>query len=153
MKKRIISICLTVILTTAVLAPAAQAANIQDEIFSSVTDFENGVTVETTLVIQGSNSLLKATSTKSATKIDVYKYNGTEIATVSLTASFGYDGSSSWVNSSSVTKSVASGWTYSGESLTSTGGTAKVTATLTNLLTLSIAVDTSMSCTATGTIS
>ncbi len=153
MKKRIFIVCLVALMTVTFLAPAAQAAYTPDEVFSSVEVLDNGVTIETTLVIHGSIDILRSTSSKTATKTDVYKYNGTEIATISLTANFGYDGSSSWVNSSSVSKSIASGWTYSGENLSSSGGTATVTASLKKFLITTVGVNTSITCSPTGAIS
>ncbi len=153
MKKRFISMCLLILVTAALLAPTAQAAYAHNEIFSSVEILDNGVTIETTLIVHASNGTPRSTSSKSATRNDVYKYNGTEIATISLTAKFGYNGTSSWVNSSSVSKSVANGWTYSGESLTNFGGTATVTATLSKLFTPNVNVNTSITCSPAGAIS
>lgn len=116
------------------------------------TDLGNGVTVESTITVYESVSPLSVMSTKSATKTDVYKYNGTQIASVSITASFGYDGSSSWVNSASVSKSISCGWTYSNEDITTSGGTATVTATLKKFPS-DVSVYTYISCSPSGVIS
>lgn len=153
MKKRIITIFLVVIMTAALLAPAANADYVTSENTVTVTDLGNGITVESTIFIEESISPASLMSTKKATKQDVYKNNGTEIATVSITASFGYDGSSSWVNSASVSKRVASGWTYSNENITTSGGTATVTALLKKIGVVTVNIDTYISCSPDGDIS
>lgn len=58
------------------------------------------------------------------------KNNGEEIATATLTATFGYDGSDAWVVSSSGSHTVEPGWSYSGERISHSGGTATLTATI-----------------------
>lgn len=152
MKKRIITIFLVVLMTAALLAPAANADYILKNAVT-VTDLGNGITVESTIFIEEEASPLSLMSTKKATKQDVYKNNGTEIATVSITASFGYDGSTSWVNSASVSKSVASGWKYSNEDITTSGGTATVTALLKKTGVVTVNVYTYISCSPDGDIS
>jgi hypothetical protein len=94
---------------------------------TSVQHLGNGITVETTTTV--SSSLLRR-STKSATRNSTYKDNGTAIATVTLNAEFGYNGSTAWVVSASASHWVASGWSYENESLSTSGGTARVTASL-----------------------
>ncbi|MCD8374266.1 MAG: hypothetical protein LUC20_04095 [Oscillospiraceae bacterium] len=113
---------------------------------------DNGITVETYTVIHDSLLSQNDTYAQSVTRTKNYKYNGEEIATVSLTVNFGYDGSSSWVNSTSVSKTVASGWTYSGQSISTSGGTAHLTATLKKALITTVDVDILLSCSPTGTI-
>lgn len=130
MKKHTITMFLAVIMVVALFSPVSQADYVPEEKDITVTDLGNGFTVENIIIIEEESSLLSLMSTKTATKQSVYKLNGTEIATVSITASFGYDGSASWVNSASVSKSVSSGWTYSDESISTSGGTATVAATL-----------------------
>lgn len=152
MKKRFISLCLVAVLSLALFIPA-HAEYIPEESVSSVIVMGNGITVEITLIVHNTSTVSRAASTKTASKTAVYKYNGAEIATIVIDASFGYNGTSSWVNSASVSKSVASGWTYSGESLTNFGGTATVTATLSKLFTPNVNVNTSITCSPAGAIS
>lgn len=151
MKRRFITIFLGALMAAALFVLTAQADYTADKAVTTVEDLGNGITVESTIIIEDA-SPLSLMATKKATKQDVYKFNGSQIATVSITASFGYDGSSSWVNSASVSKSVSSGWTYSNESITTSGGTAAVTATLTKNP-YNVAVYTYISCSPDGEIS
>lgn len=153
MKKRIITLFIAVLLVAMVPALAVQAVYIPDKVTTTVTDLGNGITVESTIFVEEEFTPFSLMSTIKATKQDVYKCSGSQIATVSITASFGYDGSSSWVNSASVTKSVSSGWTYSNESITTSGGTATVTALLKKTGIMTINVDTYISCSPDGEIS
>lgn len=152
MKRRIITICLMALMMVTIPVPAAQAEYMAEEIAAAV-DLGNGVTVESTITVHETISAFSATATKSATKQDVYKVGGKVVATISLTASFGYDGSTSWVNSASVTKDIASGWTYSNENLTTSGGTATVTATLKKSGVTTTNIYTYISCSPDGEIS
>ncbi len=150
MKKRICSICLAALATAFVLAPTAQAAAVQEQQIVSYETLEDGVVVKTTLVIH--ESMLRS-STKRATKIMDYQYDGTDIASVSLTASFGYDGSDAWVNSTSVDHTTYDGWSYGSETVSESGGTANLSAKLTKLFHTTVKVDISITCTANGVIS
>lgn len=62
------------------------------------------------------------------------------------------NGSSAWVNSKSVTHETYDNWSYSNESLTSSGGTATVTAKLRSGL-KTVNVNTSLACSAAGELS
>ncbi|MDR1158181.1 MAG: hypothetical protein LBK75_07735 [Oscillospiraceae bacterium] len=124
---------------------------------AQTTDIEylgDGITVETTITVH--SSLLRS-STKSATRASTYKDNGTTIATVTLNATFGYDGSSAWVVSASASHWVASNWTYENQSISTTGATARVTATLKKWLgstsTGTASVNSALTCSAGGTVS
>ncbi|MCI8869390.1 MAG: hypothetical protein HFF39_02415 [Lawsonibacter sp.] len=79
--------------------------------------------------------------------------SGRIIATVTLDASFGYDGSRAWVNSASATHSTNSGWSYGGESISKSGGTVTLTATLSKPLYNDIPVSISITCSPSGVIS
>lgn len=153
MKKRIITMCLMALIIVTVLAPAAQAEYMPEEVITTVTDLGDGVTVESIITVHESISAFSTMATKKATKVDTYKRNGTQIATVSITASFGYDGNTSWVNSASVTENVSSGWKYGNEEITTSGGTATVTATLTKTGVVTLDVYTWISCSPDGDIS
>lgn len=135
-----------------VLVPVAHAEYMPNEIIT-VVDLGNDVTVESIIIVHESFSPFSTMATKSATKKDVYKVGGEEVATISLTANFGYDGTTSWVNSASVTKSIASGWTYSNENLTTSGGTATVIAILKKTGIMTTNIYTYLCCSPNGDIS
>lgn len=149
MKKWKLSVvCLLAFAMIVTLLPAANAVDGKVTRVVTMEDLGDGFTVESEIVIYET----RATSTKSATKQDTYKYSGDTIAVVSLTATFGYNGSSAWMNSKSVTHETYDNWSYSNESLTSSGGTATVTAKLRSGIKI-VAVDTTLSCSATGVLS
>lgn len=152
MKKRIITLCLMALMGVTMLVPPTQAVYIPEKVIT-VVDLGNGVTVESILTVHESLAAFSTMATKTATKKDVYRVGGQEVATISLTASFSYDGSTSWVNSASVTKSIASGWTYSNENLTTSGGTATVTAILKKSGITTTNIYTYISCSPNGAIS
>ncbi|MDR1157625.1 MAG: hypothetical protein LBK75_04870 [Oscillospiraceae bacterium] len=152
-KVKVLACCLAMLclMSVSVFSYAAEPGDAQ------TTDIEylgDGITVETTTTVH--NSLLRS-STKSATRESTYKDNGTTIATVTLNATFGYDGSSAWVVSASASHWVASSWTYENQSLSTTGATARVTATLKkwlgSILVTSASVNIPLTCSASGTIS
>lgn len=153
MKKRISSLLLAFLLLFTFSLFPAQAAD-RPYVTSNYIDLGNGYGVKTTITIY-----FKSENTKgpvqfiTASKDRTYTLNGTEIATITITATFSYNGVTSWVNSSSVSKSVASGWTYSGENITNSGNTASVTATLSRPTYNQVPVYTSISCSAAGVIS
>jgi hypothetical protein len=153
--KRIKTAVCCVVMLCAISAPlSSHAAGFGDVQTTTVEHLGDGITVETTTTVH--NSLLRS-STKSATRTSTYKDNGTSIATVTLNATFGYDGSSAWVVSASASHWVASNWTYESQSISTTGATARVTATLKKWLgPISIgsaSVNEALSCSASGTIS
>lgn len=153
MKKSVIAMCLVVFTIGIMLAPAAQATFTPGEITTTVMELGRGITVKSTVTICESISAYSTMASKTAKKTDIYERNGTEIATVIITASFGYDGTTSWVNSASVSKSVSSGWTYTNENLTTSGGTATVTALLKKTGIETVDVYTYISCSHNGDIS
>ena len=108
------------------------------------------VQIETILVVESSSL---RSSTVPAYKIKTYSVDSEQIATVTLSATFGYDGKTAWVERTDSSYSVTGGWSYKNESITTSGGTANLTAKLTKLLTSSIPVEISMTCTPSGTIS
>lgn len=96
---------------------------------------------------------LTRSSSRSGSKTQNFRSNGKVIATVTINADFGYDGSSAWVNSASATHSTGDGWTYGGESIKKSGNTATLTATLNKTLQGNIAVSLSITCSPSGVIS
>ena len=150
MKTRISVLLARAMLVSAMILPAGAAA---PEVYreTQVISTEYGeIEVETTLVIYDS---FFRSSTKRADKTQTYKYDGTEIATATLSATFGYDGSSSWVESASASHSTSGGWSYGSQSIAKSGGTATLTATLSHAALRPMPVNISMSCTSSGKIS
>ena len=134
---------LCVMFTTSALA--------RQEVRTSVTDLGNGITVERVITV---NELDTRSSTKKASSVNTYKNNGEVIATVTLTTTFGYDGTRAWVVSSSGSHSVESGWTYKNENITNSGGTSRLTAELKSTTGLSrVPVNIDLVCTKNGEIS
>lgn len=124
----------------------------------STKDLGNGLTVETkTTIFSTVNAARAGYSARSATRTDTYKANGSTVATVTLTANFGYDGSSAWVISKSASHSTVSGWSYGSESLEAYGDTASLSAVLTQWVGIipigTVDVDISLTCSPTGGIS
>ena len=153
MRKSIAFLLCTIILC-GMITQTSHAAAVETVQTTSIEPLSDGITIETTLTIH--QSLLRNNSKRAALE-SVYKDNGTIIATVTLDATFGYDGTTAWVVSASASHWVASGWSYESQSLSTTGSTARVTATLKKwLLFISIAsvpVDISLKCSPNGTIS
>ena len=108
------------------------------------------VSVKTIVSVTTNNSYGKGSGTVDITKS--YSYNGNEVASVTLTVTFGYNGSSAWVISRSVSKNLSSGWSYSGQNISITGGTVSLTAQLSKN-TIHIPVDISVTCSPSGEIS
>ena len=108
------------------------------------------IEVETVLVVHES---LTRSNTRSASYAQTFKYDGKTIAEVTLSATFGYDGKTSWVVSASGSHTTYDNWSYSGEKITKSGGTATLTATLSHSLHRSIAVNIPLTCSSTGQIS
>lgn len=134
---------LCVMFTTSALA--------RQEVRTSVTDLGNGITVERVITV---NELDTRSSTKKASAKNTFKNNGEVIATVTLTTTFGYDGTRAWVVSSSGSHSVESGWTYKNENITNSGGTSRLTAELKSTTGLSrVPVNIDLVCTKNGEIS
>ena len=117
-----------------------------------VYQLENGITVEET-IWEASISTFAAESQKRGTAYKTYRRGSDVIATVSLTATFWYDGSDSGVVSTDSSYSVYDGWSYTNESIWDSGNTAYLSAELTNLFIKSIDVSLSLSCSPSGQLS
>lgn len=147
MKK--VSLCLIALLIC-IMIPASYAAPcIEQESETIYTEF--GVfEIETTTVI---HNVLARSNSKSADRTHTVRLNGKIVAEVTLSATFGYDGKTSWVTSASGSHSTYDGWSYEGEKITKSGGTASLSATLSRLLHRDILIDISLTCSPTGQIS
>lgn len=125
----------------------------------------NSITVETKTTTESVNKISNfktvaaaaKTSSRSSTRSKTYKDNGKTIATVTLKATFQYNGSSAWVTKKSASHTTKSGWSYGSESLSASGDTAYLSAVLTQraggISTGTVDVDISLSCSPTGQIS
>lgn len=111
---------------------------------------DGDIEVETVLIIR--DSLLRASS-RTASKTKTYKSDGSVIGEVTLTATFRYDGSSVSVTDTDSSYDTYDGWSYKSENITTSGGTAKLSAKLTKTSYVDVAVNVSIKCTANGTIS
>ncbi|QNK39232.1 hypothetical protein [Caproicibacter fermentans] len=160
--KKLFSWALVVALALCVSVPSyAQETIISQKAQSTSVTTENlgnGFTVETkTTIFNSATAALVTFSTRSATRTKTYKANGSTVATVTLQASFGYDGSSAWVISKSASHSTVSGWSYGSESLKAYKDTASLSSTLTQwsgvIPIQTVDVDISLTCSPSGTIS
>lgn len=122
------------------------------EIAEAITTYEdlcNGFAVTTT--VSSFPTTLRASTLQC--KTSNYSHNGNWIATVTLYANFSYNGSTVSVSSSYANRSLASGWTYSGESISKNGGTASLSATLKKGSTSSLPISFSLTCDKNGNVS
>lgn len=90
-------------------------------------DLGNGFAVRTITYTEGGEG---ARTVRAEKREQQFTYNGTWIATISLTAIFQYDGKTSKALSASGEHSVASGWLYYNENVSTGAATATLTATL-----------------------
>lgn len=145
--KKIFVPILALLLAAAILpVPRSFAADVAENTY--VEDLGNGLTVESVLVVQPN---MARSSSKSASLISTFKSNGVQIAVITLNANFVYDGSTSRATYASYSKDISSGWTYTDHSLTRSGGTATLTATL-KKFPLVVPVDMHISCSPSGVI-
>ena len=153
MKKGIsIFFVLALLLSIVILPVNAAAPEVQTTTEIIHTEYGD-IEVETILVIH--NAML-LNDTKSADKIKTYSYQGTLIGEVTLSATFGYDGQTAWVEKTSSSHSTYDGWSYSEEEITTSIGTsakANLTARITKFLFNPINVDFSITCTKDGKLS
>lgn len=139
----------SLILLIGIMVPPAQATSTtyQDV---EIIDTEFGrFEVEITTTVY---DLLARSSSRRADKTATVKYENNVIAEVTLSVNFGFDGSSAWVISTSSSHTTYNGWSYGNENITTSGGTATLTATLTKLFNRA-PVNISLTCSPTGQIS
>lgn len=152
MKRRALACLLASTMIYMTMAPICGASYIpeQQETISIYRTVSDRLETETTLVVY--DSMIRS-STRRAEKNTVYKYDGVEIASVTLEATFSYDGNTAQVVSASGSHTTSGGWSYKSESISKSGDTAELTAKLTKLLYPALAVEISMTCTPSGQIS
>lgn len=147
--KKYISLLLALLMFT--MSFPVGAANTETISESEVIHTEIGdIEIETVLTIYDD---LFASGTKTATKDQTYKYAGTVIADVSFMATFRYTGSSVSVTDTDSDYTTYNGWSYRNESISTSGGTASLSSSLTKLLAGTVPVSISITCTPSGAIS
>lgn len=148
-----VSVLLCLIFTMALPAGAAdEVACETSEIVcetSTITYVDGDFEIEETLTVYSA----ARSNSKPASKSQSIKHNGVVVADVTFNATFGYDGSSAWVISASGSHTTYDGWSYSGERISKSGGTATLTATVSKLGYRNIPVSISMTCSPSGSIS
>lgn len=150
MSRRISAFLIGVLLLCTAVLPCA-AAQPASSVQQSVIHTEYGdIVVTTTLTVYDSAA---RASTKSADKIRTFTYQGQTIATVTLSATFGYDGKSAWVEEASASHDTSGGWSYGREVIDTDGSTAALSARLTKSSFAPVDFTLSMSCTPSGKIS
>jgi len=147
--KKYISLFLALLIFVMAVPVGAAKSEVSRETEIIHTD-SGDIEIETVLTIH--NSLFSSGS-KTVTKDRSYKYDGTVIAEVSLTATFRYTGTSASVTSSDSSYTTYNGWSYKNESISTSGGTASLSAKLSKLLVGTVPVSISIKCSADGTIS
>lgn len=149
MKKRISFLLMSVLLLCAMTLPAGAVQQTYET--TEIIETELG-SIEKTSVITVRDSLVRSNS-KSADCADTYRYGGKVIAEVTLSATFGYDGKTAWVISASGSHTTYDGWSYSGEKITKSGGSATLTAKLSKWSEGTANVNISLKCSPSGQIS
>lgn len=131
--KKICSLLLSIVFIFCALPiPRANAAD-EQETFTYVEDYGNGIQAETTVTIYPPTARNNSTSAASSSN---FTNNGKWIATVTLKAYFTYNGMTAGVTGTEYAKLLASGWSYTNHKITTTtlstsdGGTAVLTAIL-----------------------
>lgn len=148
-KKSIFVVLVLVLLQCAMAFPSGAVEDIYRRTDLIETEF-GAVEVETVLTVHES---LTRSNTKSANYAQTFKYSGQTIAEVTLFATFGYDGKTSWVTSASSSHTTYDGWSYTNEKISKSGGTASLSAKLSHNIHGSVAVNISLTCSPTGQIS
>lgn len=146
--KKTISMLTALVLVCAMLLPSCFAS---ENTAVTIEDLGNGITVQRTVTVY--ESLLRSSTKKASTTME-YRNKGALIGTVTLTATFGYDGSRAWVVSASGSSSMESGWSYKNQSISNSGGTSRLTADIKNTsIGGSVPVNISLTCSKSGSIS
>lgn len=120
--KKMISIVLSLLLCFTFCSPAFALENpaLNTTPFTySEADLGDGFAVKDELIVYET----ARSFSKSAAKTRSISFGGATVATITLHGTFVYNGSTVSVASKSVTKTLQDGWTYTQNSLTSSGGT------------------------------
>lgn len=131
------AITVAVCLNVSVLA--AEPKGVQTRTVS-VETLENGITIVDTVTV---NSVVQRSGIGAQRTVDCYNGN-VRVGSVTLNANFTYDGITAHATNASSSHWVASGWSYSGESVYTSGATAYLSATISGSTT--IPVDITLTC-------
>lgn len=148
MKKKFVCMAILLCLVFTMAVPAGAAPQVIQTMETVTTEYGD-IEVETTIVVYSDFR----SSSKRAEATRTYKQGGKVIAEVTFSANFGYDGKTAWVISASGSHTTYDGWSYGGERITKSGGTATLTATVSKLEEYPISVNISITCTPSGSIS
>ena len=126
--KRLLSVCMCLLLFTAVLQPvSAAAATEEGTTICQEYTLDNGLTV----IEEITEIVMPRSTVKQGTKKTTLKDGDTVIAVIAFTAQFGYDGTSAWVVSKTVTQTdTYESWTYKQDAFSSNGSTVTLSFTL-----------------------
>lgn len=147
MKKFLISLLACLVFCGVTIPCYAETATPQP-VASYTETMAEGVTCVTT--IYEGNTMARESDRQGHVTKDYY-YEKERIATVVLNAVFFYDGSTATLVTAGADHSVASGWTYSGQSIWGTGATAHLSATISGPVTFPVSL--SLTCSPTGVLS
>lgn len=147
MKKFLISLLACLVFCGVTIPCYAETATPQP-VASYTETMAEGVTCVTT--IYEGNTMARESDRQGHVTKDYY-YEKERIATVVLNAVFSYDGSTATLVTAGADHSVASGWTYSGQSIWGTGATAHLSATISGPVTFPVSL--SLTCSPTGVLS
>lgn len=112
-------------------------------------DLGNGFTAETILMI---DPVQGRSGQKSAYKQKIIRHSGRQIASVTLDATFSYNGTTSSVVSYRYEKDMSFGWLYTRHNIVTSGGRVTLTADLVSAIG-TVPISISMYCTPAGVIS
>lgn len=140
--KRILSFLLVSALCLCFVVPSFAAETVPQQnnktiVSVSEKDLGNGFTMRTVISIPKTGKSIHSntsTQTKTASATSTVRHDGTWVGSITLTANFGYNRSSAWVNRMSTSHRIASGWTYKNERTWKSGGTANMSASMSKKL-------------------
>ena len=149
MMKRFWALIVSLMLAVCLAVPGMALENKETVIDLGVEDLGNGFTCHTTLTVDPS---FARASGKSGVTTQDYFWWGTWVGTVQLNGSFTYNGSTATATGVSASHSVASGWSYGGESTWCSGNSVYLSAAFSGPGG-SVPVSMSLSCSGNGTLS
>lgn len=163
--KRVLSFLLVGALCLCFSVPTFAAETVPQQnggtiVSESEENLGDGFTVETVVSVPKTEKGIHfnaSTQTRTASATSTVRHDGDWVGSITLTANFGYNGSSAWVNRMSTSHSVASGWTYENERTWKSGGTANMSASMSKKIAFipitTVDPSASITCSPTGQIS
>lgn len=147
--KKLIALLLSLLTVASLALPCLAAEDGGTVLYHEEIDLGDDVTAIEELVEYRFARSSEKTSNFSRT----YYKNGVKVADITLYGRFSYTGTSSKAENGAVSKTTYNGWSYSQNSLSYSGNTVSLSATLSKSGSGSIAVSMSLSCDSNGTIS